>query len=96
MGSWEAIKMDASLGLTDKILPDGEQLKPQVKHLQSRADYLLKMLRKVHARQLALKEGKEKPKRGRKARPEKVHLSKAIVDNDDSNDSDNPSVRLTC
>ncbi|KAG0438192.1 hypothetical protein HPB47_017118 [Ixodes persulcatus] len=91
MGSWEAIKMDAGLGLTDKILPDGEQLKPQTKHLQSRADYLLKMLRKVHARQVALQEGKEKPKRGRKTRPEKVHLSKAIVDNDDSNDSDNAS-----
>ncbi|XP_037509116.1 chromodomain-helicase-DNA-binding protein 1-like [Rhipicephalus sanguineus] len=88
MGSWESIKMDPNLGLTNKILPDGEELKPQCKHLQSRADYLLKLLRRVHARQMALKEGKEKPKRNRKARPEKVHLSKAIVDNDDSNDSD--------
>lgn len=88
MGSWESIKMDPNLGLTTKILPDGEELKPQCKHLQSRADYLLKLLRRVHARQMALKEGKEKPKRNRKARPEKVHLSKAIVDNDDSNDSD--------
>lgn len=88
MGSWEAMKMDPNLGLTAKILPDGEELKPQSKHLQSRADYLLKLLRRVHARQMALKEGKEKPKRNRKARPEKVHLSRAIVDNDDSNDSD--------
>ncbi|KAL3217007.1 hypothetical protein MRX96_032663 [Rhipicephalus microplus] len=88
MGSWESIKMDPNLGLTNKILPDGEELKPQCKHLQSRADYLLKLLRRVHARQMALQEGKEKPKRNRKARPEKVHLSKAIVDNDDSNDSD--------
>ncbi|XP_077514180.1 chromodomain-helicase-DNA-binding protein 1 isoform X3 [Amblyomma americanum] len=88
MGSWEAMKMDPNLGLTSKILPDGEELKPQCKHLQSRADYLLKLLRRVHARQMALKEGKEKPKRNRKARPEKVHLSRAIVDNDDSNDSD--------
>lgn len=58
MGSWEAMKMDPGLGLGDKIMPDGEELKPQAKHLQSRADYLLKLLRKVHARQMALKEGK--------------------------------------
>lgn len=88
MGSWEAMKMDPNLGLTAKILPDGEELKPQGKHLQSRADYLLKLLRRrAHARQAAAA-AKEKPKRNRKARPEKVHLSRAIVDNDDSNDSD--------
>ncbi|CAN7945533.1 unnamed protein product [Ixodes pacificus] len=90
IGSWEAIKMDAGLGLTDKILPNGEQLKPQTKHLYSRMDYLLKKLRKVHVRQVALKEGK-KPQRGRKTRPEKAHLSKAIVDHDYINDSDNAS-----
>lgn len=88
MGSWEAMKMDTSLNLGDKILPDGDDTKPQGKHLQSRADYLLKLLRKAHARQAALKEGKEKPKRARKPRAEKMHLSKAIVENDDSNDSD--------
>ncbi|KAG0436850.1 hypothetical protein HPB47_017728 [Ixodes persulcatus] len=90
IGSWEAIKMGAGLGLTDKILPDGEQLKPQ-KHLQIRTDYLLKTLRNVHARQVAFKEGEEKPKRGRKTRPEKVHLSKATADNEDSNNSDDAS-----
>ncbi|XP_064474834.1 chromodomain-helicase-DNA-binding protein 1-like isoform X2 [Ornithodoros turicata] len=88
MGSWEAMKMDSSLGLGDKILPDASEAKPQGKHLQSRADYLLKLLRKVHARQNALKDGKDKPKRPRKSRADKMHLSKAIVENDDSNDSD--------
>ncbi|KAM7303582.1 adhesion G-protein coupled receptor G2 [Ixodes scapularis] len=91
IGSWEAIKMDAGLGLTDKILPDGEQLKPQTMHLYSRADYFLKKLRKVHVRQVDLKEGKKNPKRGRKTPPEEAHLSKAIVDHDCINDSDNAS-----
>merc|ERR1711879_657090 len=44
MGSYEAIKMDDNLGLGDRILPDGE-LKPQAKHLQTRVDYLLKVLK---------------------------------------------------
>lgn len=45
MGSWEAIKMDPSFGISEKILPnDGS--KPQAKHLQARAEYLLKILRK--------------------------------------------------
>ncbi|ELU11024.1 hypothetical protein CAPTEDRAFT_167753 [Capitella teleta] len=46
MGNWEAIKMDPKFNLNDKILPDGELLKPQAKHLQTRAEYLLKVLRK--------------------------------------------------
>ncbi|KAK8779696.1 hypothetical protein V5799_018963, partial [Amblyomma americanum] len=70
MGSWEAMKMDPNLGLTSKILPDGEELKPQCKHLQSRADYLLKLLRRVHARQMALKEGKSSKSRKPKVKME--------------------------
>lgn len=45
MGSWEAMKADASLELSDKILTPGD-LKPQAKHLQTRAEYLLKVIRK--------------------------------------------------
>lgn len=45
MGSWEALKMDSTLGLKDKILPNDDK-KPQGKHLQTRADYLLRVLRK--------------------------------------------------
>lgn len=45
IGSWEAIKMDPSLGISDKILAN-EDKKPQAKHLQTRAEYLLKVLRK--------------------------------------------------
>ena len=45
IGSWEAMKMDPSLGISDKILAN-EDKKPQAKHLQTRAEYLLKVLRK--------------------------------------------------
>lgn len=45
MGSWEAIKLDASLKLGDKILQNNES-KPQVKQLNTRAEYLLKVLKK--------------------------------------------------
>ncbi|XP_058512186.1 chromodomain-helicase-DNA-binding protein 1 isoform X2 [Ochotona princeps] len=43
-GSWEMIKMDPDLSLTHKILPDDPDKKPQAKQLQTRADYLIKLL----------------------------------------------------
>ncbi|XP_035226982.1 chromodomain-helicase-DNA-binding protein 1-like isoform X2 [Stegodyphus dumicola] len=84
MGNWESIKMDPGLELGDKILPDGEQ-KPQVKNLQTRCDYLLKILKKM----TLVKPGQEIPKtkRGRKPKADKVVLSKAIIENDDSDAS---------
>ncbi|XP_073509404.1 chromodomain-helicase-DNA-binding protein 2 isoform X2 [Phyllobates terribilis] len=45
-GNWELMKSDAELKLTDKILPVETEKKPQGKHLQTRADYLLKLLKK--------------------------------------------------
>nr|XP_018668181.1 chromodomain-helicase-DNA-binding protein 1 [Ciona intestinalis]XP_026690760.1 chromodomain-helicase-DNA-binding protein 1 [Ciona intestinalis] len=46
MGSWEQIQADPSLKLDTKILrPNNE--KPQAKQLQSRAEYLIKLLRKA-------------------------------------------------
>lgn len=44
MGSWEAIKMDESLKLGDKILINGS--KAQIKRIQTRGEYLLKILKK--------------------------------------------------
>ncbi|BFY98699.1 hypothetical protein BsWGS_01740 [Bradybaena similaris] len=82
MGNWEAIKMDESLGLSDRILPDGE-LKPQAKHLQTRIDYLLKCLRKDAATP-------NKPTKGRKRTPK----SKAeVIDRDDSSSSNDDDVK---
>lgn len=44
MGSWEAIKMDNNLKLGDKLLPNGSKL--QFKKINTRAEYLLKVLKK--------------------------------------------------
>ncbi|GFO50432.1 chromodomain-helicase-DNA-binding protein 1, partial [Plakobranchus ocellatus] len=78
MGSWESIKMDDKLGLSDRILPDGE-LKPQAKHLQTRVDYLLKLLKKEPV------VTPNKPAKTRK----RVPKSKAeIIDKDDSSSSE--------
>lgn len=44
MGSWEAIKMDNSLKLGDKIFPNGSKL--HLKKVNARAEYLLKVLKK--------------------------------------------------
>uniref|UniRef100_A0A8D2PJI7 Chromodomain helicase DNA binding protein 1 n=1 Tax=Zosterops lateralis melanops TaxID=1220523 RepID=A0A8D2PJI7_ZOSLA len=66
-GSWEMIKMDPDLSLTHKILPDDPDKKPQAKQLQTRADYLIKLLNKDLARKEAQRlagavtENEEKP-----------------------------------
>lgn len=67
MGSWEAIKMDPNLGLSDKVLPDGQDSKPQAKHLQNRADYLLKVMAKLYQQQQVGKPTKAKRQRKQKA-----------------------------
>ncbi|KAK3920680.1 Chromodomain-helicase-DNA-binding protein 1 [Frankliniella fusca] len=79
MGSWEAIKSDKSIGLSDKISMTPDK-KPQGKHLQTRADYLLRLLRKY----IDQKKGVPKPKRQRKAAVKA--LTKEIVDDDSSGD----------
>ncbi|KAF6216793.1 hypothetical protein GE061_001143 [Apolygus lucorum] len=80
MGSWEAIKMDPSLGISDKILAN-EGTKPQVKHLTSRAEYLLKVLRK----NLDLKHGAPvKNKETKRARKKKEVSKEIIEEKDDS------------
>ena len=83
MGSWEAMKMDPNLGLADKILPDGHDAKPQAKHLQTRSDYLLKIMGKRYETQ----QGQVKPKRQRKPREVKP-VSKAVVDAEDISSAD--------
>ncbi|KAF2899454.1 hypothetical protein ILUMI_06728 [Ignelater luminosus] len=85
MGSWEQIKMDPSLGISDKILSNDDK-KPQAKHLQQRAEYLLKILKK----QLDAKKGVCKPKRQRKTKESKA-LTKEIIDHDDISSNDEVS-----
>ena len=90
MGSWEAMKMDPNLGLSDKILPDGQDARPQGKHLQNRADYLLKILAKIYEQQ----QGKPKPQRARKAREPKVAAApaKPSMETEDITSDDDLSV----
>lgn len=44
LGNWESIRSDPELGLSNKILPANKSMKPQSSHLQTRVDYLLKLL----------------------------------------------------
>lgn len=82
LGSWEQIKLDPSLEIGSKILLN-EDKKPQAKHLLSRAEYLLKVLRK----NLDQKKGVLKPKRQRKVKESKA-LTKEIIDNDNSSNDE--------
>jgi chromodomain-helicase-DNA-binding protein 1 len=66
IGSWEAMKMDPSLNLNSKILMNDDK-KPQGKHLQSRAEYLLKIIKK----NVELRRGSSKPRKQRKIKEAK-------------------------
>ena len=43
-GNWESIRDDPNLGLSNKMLPDDSSAKPQGSHLQTRVEYLLKLI----------------------------------------------------
>ncbi|KAM9841440.1 chromodomain-helicase-DNA-binding protein 1 [Aulostomus maculatus] len=70
-GSWEMIKMDPDLNLTHKLLPDDPDKKPQAKQLQTRADYLIKLLSKDLAKKEAQKQAGSVNSRKRKPRSKK-------------------------
>lgn len=86
LGSWEAIKIDTALGLSDKILSN-EDKKPQAKHLLARSEYLLKLMKK---NQVIIK-GDPKPKKARKIKEGK---SREVID-DDSTDNENGNKKKT-
>ncbi|XP_013389384.1 chromodomain-helicase-DNA-binding protein 1 isoform X4 [Lingula anatina] len=90
VGSWEAIKMDPDLNLHDKILPDGD-LKPQAKHLQTRVDYLLKILRKQmepnkgeDEKTKPKKQNRRKKKASESEKKENISLDESTMDVGDS------------
>ncbi|XP_036417558.1 chromodomain-helicase-DNA-binding protein 2 isoform X2 [Colossoma macropomum] len=70
-GNWDLIKTDPDLKLSEKILPDDPDKKPQAKQLQMRADYLLKMLKKDLENKDASKAGEETKVKKRKPRVKK-------------------------
>uniref|UniRef100_A0A8B9IPA9 DNA helicase n=1 Tax=Anser cygnoides TaxID=8845 RepID=A0A8B9IPA9_ANSCY len=76
-GSWEMIKMDPDLSLTQKILPDDPDKKPQAKQLQTRADYLIKLLNKDLARKEAQRLAGAGNSKRRKTRSKKSKATKA-------------------
>ncbi|XP_061479135.1 chromodomain-helicase-DNA-binding protein 1 isoform X2 [Rhineura floridana] len=76
-GSWEMIKMDPDLNLTHKILPDDPDKKPQAKQLQTRADYLIKLLNKDLARKEAQRMSGAGGSKRRKMRMKKSKAIKA-------------------
>uniref|UniRef100_A0A8C0FWL2 Chromodomain helicase DNA binding protein 1 n=1 Tax=Bubo bubo TaxID=30461 RepID=A0A8C0FWL2_BUBBB len=76
-GSWEMIKMDPDLSLTQKILPDDPDKKPQAKQLQTRADYLIKLLNKDLARKEAQRLAGAGSSKRRKTRTKKNKVIKA-------------------
>lgn len=69
--------MDSSFEISDKILTN-EEKKPQAKHLQSRADYLLKLIKKL----LDQKNGKQKQKKTRGKRGIKEPVTKDIIEDE--------------
>lgn len=82
IGSWEAMKMDPSLNLSEKILANDSNKKPQGKHLQSRAEYLLKIIRKNIELTKGMGKGKGKGKKPRKQKEPKPAKSKDTVEHD--------------
>uniref|UniRef100_UPI00358E1390 chromodomain-helicase-DNA-binding protein 2-like n=1 Tax=Myxine glutinosa TaxID=7769 RepID=UPI00358E1390 len=69
--------MDPDLNLTDKILPDNPELKPQAKQLQTRGDYLIKLLKKEVLKKDAEKQA-EILKKAKKPRPKKKRASARV------------------
>ncbi|XP_064032289.1 chromodomain-helicase-DNA-binding protein 1 isoform X3 [Pogoniulus pusillus] len=89
-GSWEMIKMDPDLSLTQKILPDDPDKKPQAKQLQTRADYLIKLLNKDLARKEAQRFTGAGNSKRRKTRTKKNKATKAAKNEEIKSNSSSP------
>lgn len=76
IGSWDAMKMDPTLNLAEKILSNDSNKKPQGKHLQSRAEYLLKIIRKNLELTRNLKGKNKKPRKQKEPKPPKEKKAK--------------------
>ncbi|XP_048787814.1 chromodomain-helicase-DNA-binding protein 1 isoform X1 [Lagopus muta] len=86
-GSWEMIKMDPDLSLTQKILPDDPDKKPQAKQLQTRADYLIKLLNKDLARKEAQRLAGAGNSKRRKTRSKKNKIKASKIKEEIKSDS---------
>uniref|UniRef100_A0A8C4WG25 Chromodomain helicase DNA binding protein 2 n=2 Tax=Gopherus TaxID=38771 RepID=A0A8C4WG25_9SAUR len=88
-GNWELIKTDPELKLTDKILPVETDKKPQGKQLQTRVDYLLKLLKKELEKKETVKDGEETKLKKRKPRVKKENKAPKVKD-EHGNDMSSP------
>merc|ERR1711864_48863 len=91
LGSWEQVKSDKELSLGDKILLNAS-CKPQMKHLDTRAAYLLRMLAKKAPKEKKKKKNKKPVKEVTVEREDpnisKEYKSKEIIDDDDSSNDE--------
>ncbi|CAF0946058.1 unnamed protein product [Adineta steineri] len=87
--NWEQIKMEPELGLSSKILLDDKQLKPQANHLQTRADYLLRLLKQYYENPLNKKKdiGNKKKPSVTSVPPKKTKTTTAEDNNNGPNSS---------
>lgn len=83
IGSWESIKVDPQLSLSDKILPVNAKKKPQAKHLQSRSEYLLRIIRK-HLESNKNNNASKKTKAQRKRKAATVDTEKQHTTNENN------------
>lgn len=98
LGSWEQVKLDRDLELSDKMLLNAN-CKPQSKHLDLRAAYLLRVLAKSEEKVSKGKRSARKSLPNTKAKEEKEESTKeyksvAIIENSDSSDSDSEKKEL--
>ena len=87
LGSWEQVKADRELGLDGKILLNAS-CKPQTKHLDVRAGYLLRVLSRLEGKTKSKKPGRLKTKKPEAEPGNKEYKSREIVEDDDSSDND--------
>ncbi|MGH0168715.1 UNVERIFIED_CONTAM: hypothetical protein FKN15_069244 [Acipenser sinensis] len=91
-GNWDLIKTDPDLTLASKILPDDPAKKPQAKQLQSRVDYLIKLLKKeLENKDPQGEETKVKRRKPRVKKENKVPKDEHGNDISSPRLSDNPS-----
>lgn len=88
IGSWESIKVDPQLSLSDKIIPANGKKKPQSKHLQSRSEYLLKMIKKHLESKKNSNNSNKKTKSQRKKKSNAKGDEETLQSNAEGNDTE--------
>lgn len=94
VGNWESIKNDKALSLTSKILPVGNG-KPQDKHLQSRAEYLLKVLKERSSTKKDNNKKENNKKKKASSRSSKRGSAKTVVEVENETIDETPAAATT-